>query len=308
MATGNKRLTLEQAFYELRFENAFLRAKGTAFQDLFNYLMGLAFRGDFMACRPWGNQGDQKNDGYLRSERRLFQVYAPYELTRQKATAKIKQDFEDARAHWAGHFASWTFVHNARDGLPPHVLRLVLELEAANPDITIELWGLEELRQVFRLIAPADLQTWFGPAPTSETSAQLGFKDLRMVLETIANQSAPPTQPVRDVPMGKIEANALSESVTTLLRHGMVKTPLAEEFFGRCHSPTFGEEVASSFRQQYMTLRADGLTPNEIFSRLQTWAGGSDRGTPEHEFAVVTIIAYFFGSCDIFEPPPGDVS
>jgi len=73
-------MNLQQAYYELKFENAFHQAKGNAFQELFEKLMGLAYKADFMACRPWGNRGDRKNDGFLKSERRLFQVYAPNEM------------------------------------------------------------------------------------------------------------------------------------------------------------------------------------------------------------------------------------
>jgi hypothetical protein len=72
-----------------------------------------------MACRPWGNQGDRKNDGFLKSERRLFQVYAPNEMEAAKAKTKITADFEGAKEHWGKHFDKWTFVHNATDGLPP---------------------------------------------------------------------------------------------------------------------------------------------------------------------------------------------
>jgi len=38
-----------------------------------------------------GNAGDRKNDGYLRSERTLFQVYAPNEISANDATAKINE-------------------------------------------------------------------------------------------------------------------------------------------------------------------------------------------------------------------------
>jgi hypothetical protein len=64
-------MNLQQAYYEQRFEIAFLRAKGNEFQTLFARMMGLAYRADFMACRPWGKTGDRKNDGFLKSERRI---------------------------------------------------------------------------------------------------------------------------------------------------------------------------------------------------------------------------------------------
>ena len=111
-------MNLEQAFYEQRFENEFLRAKGNTFQEFFEKLMGFAYKADFMACRPWGNVGDKKNDGLLKSERRLFQVYAPNEMTAKDAIEKISADFEGARTHWKEYFDKWVFVHNADHGLP----------------------------------------------------------------------------------------------------------------------------------------------------------------------------------------------
>lgn len=295
-------MNLQQAYYEQRFENAFLRAKGDAFQDLFEKLMGFAHKADFMACRPWGNRGDRKNDGFLKSERRLFQVYAPNEMTEAKAVLKITEDFEGAKVHWGKHFDKWVFAHNAVDGLPPHVQKVLLEFEQTNPGVTIEPWCQEEFRVVFRLISLDDLVVWFGAAPTAETKVKLGFKDLQVVLEHLSGQSVPLRHPVKDVPRGKIEANALSASVGRLLREGMVKTPLVTELFECWHDATLGERIAKSFRDKYESLR-EHFTPNRIFAELQAWVGGADRGTPEHEMAVLTVMAYYFERCDIFEEP-----
>ena len=295
-------MNLQEAYYGQRFENAFLRAKGNAFQDLFAKLMGLAYKADFMASRPWGKRGDKKNDGFLKSKKCLFQVYAPYEMRESKAITKIQEDFEGAKSHWGEHFIKWVFVHNAVDGLPVHVQKVLLDFEKENQGITIEPWGLEELLVVFLRLTPEDLQSWFGNAPTAETKAKFGFKDLQIVLESLADRSEPSGQPVRKVPRGKIKANALSESVSTLLKEGMSKAPLVEDFFNQWHDVTLGERIAKSFREKYQSLR-DNLTPNLVFDELQTWAGGSVRGTSEHELAVLTVLAYYFERCDIFEEP-----
>ena len=300
-------MNLQQAYYEQKFENAFLRAKGEAFQDFFETLMGFAYKADFMACRPWGNRGDRKNDGFLKSERRLFQVYAPIEMTEAKAVSKIQEDFEGAKAHWRSHFDKWVFAHNAVDGLPPHVQTVLLDFEQANPGITLEPWCLEKFRVVFRRLTSDDLEVWFGAAPTAETKAKLGFKDLQVILEHLATQSPTSGQPVKEVPRGKIEANALSDSVATLLKEGMAKAPLVSRFFEQWHDPMLGERIAKSFRAKYESLRED-LNPNLIFAELQAWSGGEDRGTPEHEVAVLTLMAYYFERCDIFEEPREEVT
>lgn len=300
-------MNLQQAYYELRFTDAFRSAKGDAFQTFFEKLMGMAYKADFMACRPWGNQGDHKNDGFLKSERRLFQVYAPNEMRAAEAIAKIGEDFNGAIAYWGQHFDKWVFVHNAIDGLPPHVQRLLLELEQANHGIKLEPWGLEELRLIFRKIQLCDLQLWFGLVPSEETKSELVFSDLQIVLKTIADRQPPPSLEVRDVPMGKIAANALSESVATLLKAGMTKAPLVKAFFNQWHEETLGERIAESFRSKYQELRGQ-FCPDDIFAELELWAGGANRGTPNHQLAVLAVLSYYFDSCDIFEAPRGKLS
>lgn len=294
---------LQDAYYEAKFEVAFLRSKGDAFQEFFERLMGLAHKADFMACRPWGRVGDRKNDGFLKSERCLFQVYGPYEMTAAKATEKITEDFEGAKEHWGEHFGRWVFVHNAVNGLPPHVQELLLEFEAANSGIEIEPWCLEELRLVFRRLSAEDRATWFGPAPTEATRAKLGFADVKVVLDRISTLPVPAQPEVQDVPAGKIEANGLSEAVERLIKEGMVKSRLVEQFLGQWHDQTLGERLAESFRAEYRALRGGLLTPNEIFAELQAWAGGSELGTAEHQLAVLAVLAYYFERCDIFEEP-----
>lgn len=295
-------MNLTQAYYEQRFEILFLRSKGNEFQTFFERLMGLAYKADFMACRPWGNVGDRKNDGFLKSERCLFQVYAPNEIDASKAIAKITEDFEGARVHWGTHFDKWVFAHNATDGLPPHVLASLLDFAEENPGIALEQWGLEEFRLVFRKLTTDDLIPWLGAAPSEQTKASLGFGDLRPVLETLGKRPAPNDAAVHDVPMGKIEANALSDSVASLIKNGMGKSTLVQRFFEQWHDENLGERIAEAFRSEYQRLRPLH-TPNETFAELQAWAGGRHRGTPEHEMAVLTVIAYYFERCDIYEAP-----
>jgi hypothetical protein len=293
---------LEKAFYETKFENAFLRAKSNAFQDFFNELMGRAYKSDYMPCRPWGKLGDRKNDGFLKSENRLFQVYGPNEMAATTAITKIDEDFNGAKEYWGELFNKWSFVHNAYDGIPPHVQKKILDLEKANPGIKLDPWGFEELRVIFRRLEKQDLETWFGYAPNREAKVKMGFEEIRVVLETISSRKPDKNISAKKVPPKKIEANQLSDSIATLIKEGMTKATLIDDFFSKWHDPTFGENLAGSFREHYENIRGK-LTPNEIFNDFQTWIGGSERGTAEHEMAVLTVIAYYFESCDIFEEP-----
>lgn len=43
------------------------------------------------------------------------------------------------------------------------------------------------------------------------------------------------------------------------------------------------------------------LHPDEIFGRLEAWAGGTANTTPAHKAAVLAVMAYLFDKCEIFE-------
>src|SRR4029077_14961857 len=169
--------------------------------------MSLAHPADFIPCRPWGNAGDRKNDGYLKSERTLFQVYAPNEMAAADAVAKIEEDFTGALPYWQQYFGKWVFNHNAHGGLSPQIINKLLELEQRYSPLQVTHWGLEELRERYRRIPLESLQSWLGFAPTDTAKRSLSVADLEIVLNHIAEADSPTADAPRPVPTGKIEAN-----------------------------------------------------------------------------------------------------
>jgi uncharacterized membrane protein len=295
---------IQQLNYEKDFRIAFLERKGDGFQGLFEKLMLKAHPNDFMACRPWGKVGDRKNDGYLPSARILFQSYAPNELNAAEAIRKINEDFEGAQKHWKKYFDEWTFVHNAPDGrLGPHVIEVLTMLGQGNPQIKIGHCGYEEMLAKFRQLSLQDLESWFGPSLTMEANVNLGYSDLIAVLTHIGITPVPTTSEVKDVSRGKIEANLLSQAVADFLKIGMQKSALVAQFFNNWKSPTYGEQIAQAFKSEYLALRDEvpQLHSDEIFGRLEAWAGGMANTTPTHKAAVLAVMAYLFDKCEIFE-------
>lgn len=296
--------------YEKDFRILFLESKGDAFQGLFEKLMSKRYPGDFMACRPWGNVGDRKNDGYLPSKRTLFQVYAPNELKASEAIQKIREDFSGAKQHWRKYFDRWVFVHNASDGrLPPHVIQELADMQRDNSEIGIGYSGYEELLLEFRQLDGAALESWFGIAPSGHDSQSLGYADLQAVLEHIQRQPTPATESPREVPFGKIEYNMLSEEVGLWLKAGIAKAPIVEAFFSRWHDADYGNQIATAFKARYLELREQkpALHPDLIWGELEAWAAGTVNNDPKHKLAVLTVLAYLFGACEIFEEPPSCV-
>ncbi len=293
--------SIQQAFYEVKFLAEFLRKNASEFQSFFEEIMEKGYPGDFQRVRPWGNIGDRKNDGYLRSKRCLYQVYAPNDMKLTKALAKIQEDFHGALPYWREHFDTWVFVHNAYHGLAADVLKKLLDLEMNNEPLKVKKCGFEELRlEVFRLDL-LTLASLLGPAPTARDMMEIGFDDLRPVLVNIARQRPENEETINPVPADKIEANGLSEHVEELIKFGMQRASLVHKFFNRWHDPLFGDSIAEAFKREYKRLQADGLTPDEIFCELQVFAGGERVPSPAHQSSVLAVLAYLFERCHIFE-------
>jgi hypothetical protein len=291
----------QRAYYDVKFLAEFLKRNATEFQTFFEEIMEKGYPGDFQRVRPWGNLGDRKNDGYLKSKRCLFQVYAPNDMNIRKALTKIDTDFRGALPYWRQHFDTWTFVHNAYHGLAPDILDKLLSLEVEHAPLKIERVGFEELRrEVFQMDA-ATITSLLGPAPSVQDMMRLGMKDLKPVLINIARHRPILSQEIRPVPPDKLYSNDLSDSVEDLLKLGMQKAWLVQQFFDKWHDPTLGESVAQAFTDEYVRLKEEDNAPDQIFWKLQIFAGGERMQDPSTLSSVLAVIAYLFERCHIYE-------
>jgi hypothetical protein len=293
-----------RAYYEVVFERDYLKKTASEFQDFFSEIMEKAHPEDFIRTRPWGNLGDRKNDGYLRSARTLFQVYAPNKMEDARTIAKIDEDFCGALPYWREYFDKWVFVHNSQRGISPGVERKLLELDQAHADIQVRPWGFEELRREAFSLCESDLASLLGPVPSRADILNVTIRHLEVVLLNIAGAPIPASVDLRPVSPRKLAANGLSESVRVLLSAGMVASGRVREFFDGYYDPQLGDRVVQAFSRKYVELRQSDMLPDEIFLGLQLFAGGTPPASAQRQAAVLTVLAYLFEACDIFEPPP----
>ncbi|MCY2962451.1 MAG: hypothetical protein NT069_02160 [Planctomycetota bacterium] len=292
-----------RVLYEQVFLIAFLERRGEAFQDLFSSIMEKRYPSDFIRTRPWGKQGDRKNDGYVRSTRTLFQVYAPSEMNEAATITKIDEDYNGALSHWSDHLDIWVFVHNSRQGLGPGVTKKLLDLDSRNQNVRVRSWGFEELRRVVFELAFPELASLPGPIPSRTDLINVSYSEVEMVLRTLEQRRSLQNDDIRPVPPRKLEANSLSDSVERLLKFGMGSSNKVRDFFGKHHDPELGDRVAQAFRGEYEALRNANRTPDEIFAELQLIGNGTTFATPSRQVATLTVLAYLFEECDIFERP-----
>ncbi len=300
---------LRSAYYEMKFRLVYGESTGDSFQNLFSTIMEMRYPGDFVRVRPWGSVGDRKNDGYLRSQRKLFQCFAPREMKPlPKWLNKINEDFTGALPYWKQYFDEWIFTHNDVNGLPADVLKLLLDLSAQHTPFVAAHWGYNELLSEFKALPPTDVATLLGPAPGFEDIVEVRVEDVMRLLDHIALQPEPMTADVRPVPAAKLQHNQLSEAAAMLLRAGMTRAEIVKKYLRGLSDQTRYDRVAAAFRLRYQQLRDEGRPPDDIFTGLQKFIAGDSVPSPSHQAAALAILAFFFEACEIFERPPTDKS
>ena len=293
---------LQRSWYEMKFRDTFRSKDGNGFQDFFSELMEMRYPGDFQRVKPYGKLGDRKCDGYHASIKAVYQLYAPEAFKLAAMLRKIDEDFLGALAFWKGQMLEWRFVHNQWRGLAADVVFKLNSLGTIHK-LPVAHWGEPEIRTEVFLLTDADITLLLGYAPAKGNVSQLGFEDLRVVLEGIAQQPLPAEVEIKPVPQEKLKANALSDDAQRLLLVGMQKSALVGRFFSTWHDPQFGDRVARAFRTRYEELKAANILGDDAFFELLKFAGGAERKAPRIEAAVLAVLAFLFEACDIFEAP-----
>lgn len=293
------------AHYALVMRNRYLEATAFAFQDFVVDILERRHPGDFDRVRPTGNIGDRKCDGRIRSSSTIIACYGPRQMVPTEVVRKIKSDFAGALKQWPD-MKGWRFVHNDRDGLGPDVVKALDGLQADHPEVKIEVWGFNELKQEALRLSESDLIELYGYPPGG--TEQVTIASLIPVIEHVGRLATPAATAVRAVPPNKVAYNELSDDVQALLGIGMRKVDVVRKYFDEYHDPKLGDEVAEALRRHYEEYRERGLSPDEIFGELQSIASGSSglHQGAAHQNAVYAVLAFYFEECDVFEEPPED--
>ena len=278
---------------------------GMAFQDLFANVMENAWPQDFQRVRSYGPRGDLKCDGYWESRQCVFQCYGPTIMREDTVIAKIKKDLEGAVQYWSDRMREWAFVHNDNRGLTAAVVRVMGDLRAENPELTINEWAWPQAKKQFERLDDEAIVEICGHPPTVTVLDQLEFSELLPVLETVESGEADPLISLSNMPsVTKLEKNSLGDDEAALLRLGRRRVRLVEEYFSQHHDPSLGDKLAHTFHDQYRILQNAGYEPNEVLLGLQRFAGWGKGTSSRHDVAVLAVLVYFFDRCDIFEDPP----
>jgi hypothetical protein len=295
---------LARAWYGDKIELALRKSNEQAYEDLFIQIMQATYGEDFVPVKAAGSDGDWKSDGYLASDKHVFQSYAPSTGFRKAILLKkIDDDLPGAIGKWKDKMENWTFVHNSWEGLPPYAINQIEDYKSQYPKLLINLLGPEILKDNALRLPNEKLVDLFGPAPTMQDMHALSHAPIKTLLNAIKSHAATPATVITPVSVDKLEYNQLSGDIEILLRAGRTKEKLVDELLSTWPDPQYGEDLAESFRNRYAILKDAGLSANDIFDKLKAFSGGNSYNT-EEQISALAVLSYFFSRCDVFENVP----
>lgn len=292
----------EKTFARIQFKNKVAYADGQAFEDLFTQIMNYA-EPDFLAIKPWGNIGDRKNDGYIKSKAIFYQVFAPEDITNSypNVVKKLIGDFNGLLTHWNPVDEFYFVVNDKYNGVnadSEQALQSLLQNHALNAagfitakDLENTLFTLED-DQIYSVVGfipdPANMQLDF--SVLSEVTKHL------MSLPLPAMKNSPNVYPDWDE---KIDFNGLDTLESRLLDNGSLQVGSLEAFLNN-QSNFFADEVKEQIRNAYLEC-SKNTEGSELFWNVVNMV--SPKRENPYQTSSIVLMAKYFETCDIFEEP-----
>lgn len=287
-------------------------SNGQAYENLFSKVMRLHDI-EFIQVKPQGQFGDRKNDGFIKSTGRYFQVYAP-----ENSTTKEKETIEKLVTDFAGLYSYWNsqvtpvkefnFVLNDKfQGAYPSLHPELTKIETNHPGVKCHPFLAQHLEDVFLKLPHNHIIDILGSVPSAE-EISLNVSVLSEVIErliSLKNGYHQDIMPINPDFEEKIAFNALSPQVATFLKFGSFQDGTLKEYF-KINSTFTKEDLRNIFHGLYLdgmkSFPASSDKNDLVFFHIVKNAYPVREKI--YQDAIFVLMAYFFSYCDIFEEPP----
>lgn len=315
-----QKLDVRKAF-KLRIHES----NGNAFEDLFCDVMRASNKG-FKKVKPQGRIGDRKNDGFIQSEGKYYQVYAPQSPNGNptSATSKLEGDLDGLIAYWGNEHSyeikHFYFVFNDKyHGAYPEIYTTLNSVKNKYNLEVCDVFLSSELEDIFMELPEDNIAAICGYYPKPE---DIGFIDNSIIAEIVGyvstNYSGFSDSQTNEPPdfYNKIYFNELGENTARHLNLGAYQVGYVEDYF-RTNSKFSRQQSRDSLNKMYLHhLKADnaeaaaitGLSESDIVFKSMIDemlpANLSNMQRRDYERNVIAVMSFFFEACDIFEEPP----
>jgi hypothetical protein len=285
------------------FENKILKADGQAFADIFTSIMNYA-EADFQLIKPWGNIGDRKNDGYIRSKGIFYQVFAPEDIRKSytEVVKKIKKDFAGLLSHWKDIKEFYFVVNDKFKGVNADCEQAIQDIKT---DYSLQKAGIliaKDLENILFKLDDDQIINIVGNAPDPALITRLDYEILGEVIDFIMKLPLPSGKEANIILPNwkeKIKFNNLSDYIANYLNNGCIQIRSLEKYLSN-NSDFLADSLRDKMNDIYMheKLKKDG---DDLFWAIVSSA--SPKALQSFQAAVIVIMSKYFESCDIFKEP-----
>ena len=295
----------EKALARILFQNKVYKSDGQAFEDLFTDVMSYAVS-DFQKIKAWGNIGDRKNDGYIASKAIYYQVFAPEDIRKSypQAVSKINTDFKGLIQQWNPVNEFYFVVNDKFNGVNADSEQALKSIENNYSLNASGFFTSTDLERVLFQLDDDQIEAIIGFLPNPDL-LHLDYSILNEVVGYIMRMPLKPIIGVIKFPdwHEKIQFNNLTDNATYLLNHGSQQLGALNTYLNQ--NTTLADELQKQLSGVYVEIKNEwkdfNITGDNIFWELINRC--SPKAEQAYQNAVVTIMAKYFESCDIFEEP-----
>lgn len=295
---NNQEKALARKIFKLKIHEA----NGQEFENIFTAIMNYVETG-FQSIKPWGNIGDRKNDGYIKSKGMFFQVFSPEDITKSypKVVKKLKNDFNGLIKQWSPVNEFYFVVNDKYLGVNADCEQTIEAIKQKHglknagfriaADLENLLFSLDE-DQVFAVIG-------FLPDPAT---IQLDYSVLSEILSHLMILSLPKTKDSSIIYPDwdeKIAFNNLDSLEAKYLNDGFLQIGSLDEYLNN-QSNFFAEEVKDKVREIYIEC-SKKYSGSKLFWAIIEMI--STRPESSFQSASIVLISKYFETCDVFEEP-----
>lgn len=304
----------ERYIARILLKNRILGYNGQKFEDLFVEVMTKA-NTEFQAVKAYGNIGDKKNDGFIRSVGTYYQVFAPEDIGNNKtiydAVSKLETDFRGLVKNWDDvcKIKKFFFVINDKyAGIPAPVLEKVIELSNLDEfsEIAIGLFSAKDLEKVFDTLDDGQIYDIVGFIPNQDMPL-LEYEALQETVSYLMNieidDFGSDNLVVPDFDE-KIKFNGLSQTVNDKLVCASYQEGELLKYFNE--NPGCNDILQKRFHAIYENSKNEIPDSEEEYADRRFFyilTESCNKKTMSIVTSVLVLMAHYFISCDIFEEP-----
>ena len=295
----------DKALSRILFQNKVYKSDGQTFEDLFTQIMSYAIS-DFRKIKAWGNIGDRKNDGYIPSRGVYYQVFAPEDIRKNypQAISKINTDFQGLINQWNPVNEFYFVVNDKYNGVHADSEQTLKDIEKKHSLDACGFFTSTDLEKQLFELSDDQILAIVGFLPNPDLLS-LDYSALNEVVGYIMQLPLAPIAGEIKFPDWdeKIKFNGLTDYPRFLLNHGSQQLGALNTYL--MQNTTLADELQKQMTGVYDVILKEWkefrITGDNIFWEIIQKC--SPKWEQTYQNAVVTIMAKYFESCDLFEEP-----